>query len=94
MWYSRPSLFWYRDGQTGKRLGDRTIQHLRDIRLDNDKHVARHFNRPGHHGTQDVEVAVIWILSGTEHQRRSQETHLIRTMGTFPGGINERVDFV
>ena len=81
-------------GQTGKRLGDRFMQHLRDIRDDNDKPVARHFNSPGHHGTEDVEVAVISILAGSEHQRRATETHLIRTLGTYPDGMNEKIDTV
>ena len=70
------------------------MQHLRDIRDDNDKPVARHFNSPGHHGTEDVEVAVISILAGSEHQRRATETHLIRTLGTYPDGMNEKIDTV
>ena len=42
----------------------------------------------------DVEVAVISILSGNEKQRRATETHLIRSLGTFPDGINEKIDIV
>ena len=81
-------------GQTGKRLGDRVVQHLRDIRLDNGKPVARHFNMMGHRGVQDLKVAVIMSLSGTEAQRRKMESELIQTLGTFPFGINERNDIV
>ena len=81
-------------GQTGKRLGDRVVQHLRDIRLDNGKPVARHFNMMGHRGGQDVKVAVLMSLGGTEVQRRKLESQLIQSLGTFPFGINERNDII
>ena len=81
-------------GQTGKRLGDRVVQHLRDIRLDNGKPVARHFNMAGHRGVQDLQVAVIMTLGTTESFRRKQESQLIQTLGTFPFGINERNDII
>ena len=81
-------------GQTGKRLGDRVVQHLRDIRLDNGKPVARHFNMSGHRGGQDLQVAVLLILGTTEANRRKQESHLIQSLGTYPFGINEKNDIV
>ena len=81
-------------GQTGNRLGDRVVQHLRDIRLDNGKPVARHFNMACHRGVKDLQVAVIMTLGTTESFRRRQESQLIQTLGTFPFGINERNDII
>ena len=87
---SRCNLFYI--GETGRRLGDRITEHLRDIRLDNDKPIARHFNSGNHSLAHDLHVCVL-RQCGSTTSRKSMERRLIVNLGTLnPHGLNTKTD--
>lgn len=75
-------------GETKRRLGDRIVEHLRDIRKHNTASpVATHFNG-NRHSLEDVAVAVL-IDCDSDHQRKATEMRLINKLGTLdPLGMN------
>ena len=75
-------------GQTKRRLADRFVEHLRDIRLARpDKTVAQHFNQPDH-SIEDAAVCGIRTVPDAS-KRRTTEVKLIRHLGTLiPQGMN------
>ena len=80
-------------GQTGQRLGDRFVQHLRSVRRNDGQPVSRHFNAPCHRG--DVShLQVFGLAAATPASNRlNVESRLINKLGTlFPGGLNTRSD--
>ncbi|CAH3033545.1 unnamed protein product [Pocillopora meandrina] len=83
-------------GETGRRLGDRFREHLRDVeRNDKDasKPVARHFNLP-HHSKQHMAVCGLSLHLGSSESRKTLEQKFIFQIGTLnPHGINERFSF-
>ena len=83
-------------GETGRRLGDRFREHLRDVeRNDKDasKPVARHFNLP-YHSTQHMAVCGLSLHLGSSESRKTLEQKFIFQIGTLnPHGINERFSF-
>ena len=83
-------------GETGKRLGDRFREHLRDVeRNDKDasKPVARHFNLPNH-SKQHMAVCGLSLHLGSSESRKTLEQKFIFQIGTLnPHGINERFSF-
>ena len=83
-------------GQTGRRLGDRFREHLRDVeRNDKDasKPVARHFNLPNH-SKQHMAICGLSLQLGSSESRKSLEKKFIFQIGNLnPIGINERFSF-
>ena len=81
-------------GETGRRLGDRIRDHVRDIGLnDITKPVSRHFNSANHNISHMI-VFGLCLISGTNDDRKSKEMRLIHSLGTHqPLGMNERFSF-
>ena len=83
-------------GETGRRLGDRFREHLRDVEKDDknaSKPVARHFNLPNH-SMQHMSVCRLSLHQGNTERRKTLEQKFIFQIGTLnPHGINERFSF-
>ena len=83
-------------GETGRRLGDRFREHLRDVEIndkDASKPVARHFNLP-YHSKQHMAVCGLSLHLGSSESRKTLEQKFIFQIGTLnPHGINERFSF-
>ena len=83
-------------GETGRRLGDRFREHLRDVeRNDKDasKLVAGHFNLPNHSKQQMADCGLSLHL-GSSESRKTLEQKFIFQIGTLnPHGINEPFSF-
>ena len=93
------SICWARrwhNGETGRRLGGRFREHLRDVEKDDknaSKPVARHFNLPNH-SMQDMAVCGLSLHQGSTESRKTLEQKFIFQIGTLnPHGINERFSF-
>ena len=72
-------------GETGRRLGDRFREHLRDVeRNDKDasKPVVRHFNLPNH-SKQRIAVCDFSIHLGSSESRKTPEQKFIFQIGTL-----------
>ena len=80
-------------GETGRRLGDRFREHLRDVEIndkDASKPVARHFNLPNLF-SQYMTICGLSLLQGNTESRKNLEQKFIFQIGTpNPHGINER----
>ena len=80
-------------GETGRRLGDRFREHLRDVEKDDkdtSKPVARHFNLPNH-SKEHMSICDLSLHQGTTESRKNLEQRFIFQIGTLnPHGINER----
>ena len=83
-------------GETGRRLGDRFCEHLRDVEKndkDASKPVARHFNLPNH-SKKHMAICGLSLHLGTTESRKNLEQKFIFQIGTLnPHGINERFSF-
>ena len=83
-------------GETGRRLGDRFREHLRDVEKDDkdtSKPVARHFNLPNH-SKEHMSICGLSLHHGTTESRKNLEQRFIFQIGTLnPHGINERFSF-
>ena len=83
-------------GETGRRLGDRFREHLRDVEKDDknaSKPVARHFNLPNN-SKQHMVVCGLALHQGSTESHKSLEQKFIFQIGTLnPHGINERFSF-
>ena len=83
-------------GETGRRLGDRFREHLRDVEKDDkdaSKPVARHFNLPNH-SKEHMSICGLSLHQGTTDSRKNLEQRFIFQIGTLnPHGINERFSF-
>ena len=83
-------------GETGRRLGDRFREHLRDVEKDDkdtSKPVARHFNLPKH-SKEHMSICGLSLHQGTTESRKNLEQRFIFQIGTLnPHGINERFSF-
>ena len=65
-------------GETGRRLGDRFREHLRDVEKDDQnvsKPVARHFNFPNH-SNQHMVVCGLSLHQGSTESRKTLEQNL------------------
>ena len=65
-------------GETGRRLGDRFREHLRDVKKDDknaSKPVARHFNLPNH-SKQHMVVCGLSLHQGSTESRKTLEKNL------------------
>ena len=84
-------------GETGRRLGDRFREHLRDVeRNDKDasKLAARHFNLPNRSKKQHLAVCGLSLHLGSTEGRKTLEQKFIFQIGTLnPHGIHERFSF-
>ena len=84
-------------GETGRGLGDRFREHLRDVEKndkDASKPVARHFNLPNHSKKHMAICAIFSLHLGTTESRKNLEQKFIFQIGTLnPHGINERFSF-
>ena len=83
-------------GETGKRLGDRFREHLRDVKIDDkdaSKPVARHFNLPNH-SKEHMSICGLSLHQGTTDSRKNLEKRFIFQIGTLNlHDINERFSF-
>ena len=83
-------------GETGRRLGDRFREHLRDVEKDDkdaSKPVARHFNLPNH-SKEHMSICGLSLHQDTTDSRKKLEQRFIFQIGTLnPHGINERFSF-
>ena len=83
-------------GETGRRLGDRFREHLRDVEkddIDASEPVARHFNLPNH-SKEHMSVCGLSLHQGATDSRKNLEQRFIFQIGTLnPHGINERFSF-
>ena len=83
-------------GETGRRLGDRFREHLRDVEKDENnafKPIARHFNLPNH-SKQHMAVCGLSLHQGSTESRKTLEQKFIFQIGSLnPHGINERFSF-
>ena len=78
-------------GETGRRLGDRFREHLRDVEKDDQnasKPVARHFNLPNH-SNQHMVVCGLSLHQGSTESRKTLEQKFIFQIGTLnPNGVD------
>ena len=83
-------------GETGRRLGDRFREQLREIEQDDknaSKPVARHFNLPNH-SKQHTVVCGLSLHQGSTKSCKTLEQKFIFQIDTLnPHGINERFSF-
>ena len=83
-------------GETGRILGDRFREHLRDIKnndKDASKPVSRHFNFPDH-SFNNMTVCGLSLLQGNTESRKNSEQKFIFKIGTLvPHGINQLLSF-
>ena len=71
-------------GETGRRLGDRFREHLRDVeRNDKDafKPVTRHFNLPNH-SSQHMTICGLSLHQGNTESRKNLEKKLVFQINT------------
>lgn len=81
-------------GETGRRLGDRITEHMRDIDNDRGVPISDHFNLPGHTGRSDLQVSVLKHCYNTQ-QRKATERRFIREYSTLkPYGLNTKFDLL
>ena len=80
-------------GETGRRLGDRFRERLRDEEKDENnssKPIAKHFNLPNH-SKQHMAVCGLSLHQGSTESRKTLEQKFIFQIGSLnPHGINER----
>ena len=77
--------------ETGRRLGDRLREHLRDVEKDNkntSKPVARHLNLPNH-SRQHMAVCSLSLHQGSTESRKTLEQKFIFQIST----LNEHFSF-
>ena len=83
-------------GETGRRLGDRFREHLRDVEWngeDASKHFSRHFKLPNH-SKKHMAVCDLSLHLGNSQSCKTLEQKFIFQIGTLnPHGINERFSF-
>ena len=79
-------------GETGRRLGNRFREHLRDVEKDDkdaSKPVTQHFNLPNH-SKEHMSICSLSLHQGTTDSRKTPEQRFIFQIGTFnPHGINK-----
>ena len=84
-------------GETGRRLGDRFREHLRDVEKDDQntsKPVVRHFKNLPNHSNQHMVVCGLSLHQGSTESRKTLAQKFIFQIGTLnPNGINERFSF-
>ena len=72
-------------GETGRRLGDRFREHLRDVEKndkDASKPVARHFNLPNH-SKKHMAICGLSLHLGTTESRKNHSRH--QSLGSIQG---------
>ena len=84
-------------GETGRRLGDRFREHLRDIEIndkDASKPVARHFNLPNHSQKYIAVCGLSLHLGNTESRKNIEQKFILQIGALSPCGISERFSFL
>ena len=79
-------------GETGRRLGDRFREHLRDVEKDDkdaSEPVARHFNLPNH-SKEHMSICGLSLHQGTTDSRKNLEQRFIFQIGTFRVSLPHR----
>ena len=82
--------------ETGRRLGDRFREHLRDVEKDDkdaSKPVARHFNVP-HHTKQHMSICRLSLHLGNTESPKNLEQKFIFQIGTLNPNGYQRALFV
>ena len=82
--------------ETGRRLGDRFREHLRDVeRNDKDasKPAANHFNLPNHSKKHMVVCGLSLHLSSSGSLKTLEQKVIFQIGALNPHGINERFSF-
>ena len=82
-------------GETGRRLGDRLREHLRDVEKDDknaSKPVASHFNLPNH-SKQHTAVCSDSIHKARKAAKTYNKNFFFQIGTLNPHGINERFSF-
>ena len=83
-------------GETGRRLGDRFREHLRDVEKndkDASKPVACHFNLPNH-SKKHMAICGLSLHQGTTESRKNLKQKFVFQIGTLnPQHINKRFSF-
>ena len=85
-------------GETGRRLGDRFREHLRDVEKDDNncnasKPVSRHFNLPDH-SKQHMAVCGLSLHQGSMESRKTLEQKFSFQISALSRhGINEHFSF-
>ena len=83
-------------GETGRRLGDRFREHLRDVEKDDQnasKPVAGQFNRP-YHSKQHMAVYSLSLHQGSTESCKTLDQKFIFQIGTLdPHGISKHFSF-
>ena len=76
-------------GETERELGERMIEHLRDVRLGKDKPINSHFGEKGH-SQEDLTFAVLEkVYEAKRIERQIREARWIKRLGTTrPDGCN------
>ena len=76
-------------GETERELGERMIEHLRDVRLGKDKPINAHFGEKGH-SQEDLTFAVLEkVYEAKRKERQIREARWIKRLGTTrPDGCN------
>ena len=83
-------------GETGRRLGDRFREHLRDVEKDDQnasKPVARHFYLPNHSKQHMTVCGVSLHQGGTESHKNLEQKYIFRIGTLNLTGINECFSF-
>ena len=83
-------------GETGRRLGDRFREHLRDVEKDDkdaSKPVARHFNLPNH-SKETMSICGLFLHQGTTDSRKNLEQRFIFQIGTTDSRKNLEQRFI
>ena len=83
-------------GETGRRLGDRFREHLRDVKINNkdaSKPVAQHFNHQNHFQKHMAVCGLSLHLGNTESRKKIEQKFIFRIGTLSPSEINERFSF-
>ena len=84
-------------GETGRRLGDRFREHLRDVEIndkDASKPVARHFKLPNNSQKHMAVCGLSLHLANTEGRKNIEQKFIFQIGTLSPCGINERFSFL
>ena len=82
-------------GETERELGERMIEHLRDVRLGKDKPINSHFGEKGH-SQEDLTFAVMEkVYEAKRIERQIREARWIKRLGTTrPDGCNVKDAYI
>ena len=83
------------DGETERELREQMTEHLRDVRLTNDKPINFHFGEKGHTKHDMVFAVLEKVYAADRIERQLREGRWIKKLSTVcPGGCNEKDCFI